>query len=173
MSEETNKQANNETNKQAAEKAALASDAPKTDKPAPKAEQPAEKAAPTSDAPKAEEAAPKKEEAKPAELDRSFPDVVAGAFVKVHQEITDITPKGEEKKRIQVFEGIVLGRKHGKGINATITVRKESGGVGVEKIFPLSLPTVKKIEVVKAYKTRRAKIGYIRDKHKKLQEIRD
>ena len=68
---------------------------------------------------------------------------------------------------------MVLGRKHGKAINATITVRKTSGGIGVEKIFPLHLPTIKKVEVVKKFKVRRAKLGYLRHTNKKLREIKD
>lgn len=103
--------------------------------------------------------------------DKTYPDVKPGVVVKVHQEITDVNPKGEEKKRIQIFEGLVMARKHGKGINATITVRKESGGIGVEKIYPLHLPTLKKIEVVRRFRARRAKLGYLRGKHKKLKEI--
>lgn len=115
---------------------------------------------------------PAKEEKKEAELDRTFPEVQPGVVVKVHQEITDVNPKGEEKKRIQVFEGTVLARKHGRGINSTITVRKESKGYAVEKIFPLNLPTVKKIEVMKKFRVRRAKLGYLRGKHKKLREVK-
>jgi len=120
------------------------------------------------DAPKAEAKDTKKTEPK---LDRTFPDIQPGCVVKVHQEITDVNPKGEEKKRIQIFEGIVIARKHGKAINATVTVRKESGGIGVEKIFPLNLPTVKKIEIVKKWRTTKAKLGYLRDKHKRLREV--
>ena len=115
-------------------------------------------------------------ETKPADkketpLDRTFPNVKPGCVIKVHQEITDINPKGEEKKRIQIFEGIVTARKHGSGINATITVRKESGGIGVEKIYPLNLPTIKKIEIVKKWRVRRAKLGYLHGKHKRLREV--
>lgn len=104
-------------------------------------------------------------------LDRKFPGVVPGAVVRVHQEITDVNSKGEEKKRIQVFEGMVLARKHGVGSKATITVRKVSEGVGVEKIFPLELPTIKKIEVVRTLKVRRAKLAHLRTSHKKMKEI--
>jgi large subunit ribosomal protein L19 len=110
-------------------------------------------------------------EKKEKELDRTFPEVKPGCVVKVHHEITDVNPKGEEKKRVQIFEGIVTARKHGKGINATITVRKESGGIGVEKIYPLSLPSVKKIEIIKKWRARRAKLGYLKGKHKRLREI--
>jgi len=102
--------------------------------------------------------------------DRSFPAVVPGAVVKIHQEITETNPKGEEKKRIQVFEGTVLARKHGKGVTATITVRKVSEGIGVEKILPLHLPTIKKIEVVRQMEVRRAKLNYMRGVHRKLKE---
>jgi len=113
-----------------------------------------------------------KEEKVEKKLDRTFPEVIPGVTVRVHQEITDITPKGEEKKRIQIFEGFVLARKHGKSTEATITVRKESDGVGVERIFPLRLPTLKKIEIVKKFRVRRAKVNYVRAKHKKLREVK-
>lgn len=155
-----------------------ASSAPAKDE-AVKEEKPAEKPSETKkDATPAKAEQPKQDS--PAEApakaeeknDEPFADVKPGAQVRVHQEITDITPKGEEKKRIQIFEGMVLQRKHGKDVNATITVRKESGGIGVEKIFPLHLPTIKKIEVVKTFRTRRAKIGFIRTKHRKLREIK-
>ncbi|MBT5338292.1 50S ribosomal protein L19 [Candidatus Falkowbacteria bacterium] len=122
---------------------------------------------------KIDPSSPKASKDKEEKIDRTFPAVQAGTLVRVHQEITEFNPKGEEKKRVQVFEGTVLGRKHGKGINATVTVRKESSGISVEKIFPLHSPTVKKIEVVKRFKVRRAKINYIRTKHKKLREIKD
>jgi large subunit ribosomal protein L19 len=105
-------------------------------------------------------------------LDRKFPDVVPGAVVRVHQEITDVNPKGEEKKRVQVFEGTVLARKHGAGIKATITVRKVSEGIGVEKIFPLELPTIKKIETVKKLRVNRAKLAFLRKPHKKIKDAK-
>ncbi|MEA3272850.1 MAG: 50S ribosomal protein L19, partial [Patescibacteria group bacterium] len=79
------------------------------------------------------------------------PKVVPGAVVRVHQKIKEKTPKGEVKERIQIFEGMVLARKHG-GVSETITVRKIASGVGVEKIFPLAMPTITKIEVVKQAK---------------------
>jgi len=103
---------------------------------------------------------------------KQYPDIKPGYIVRVHEKITEVNPKGEEKQRIQVFEGMVLQRKHGKGINATITVRKVSNGIGVEKIFPLSLPVIDKIEVVKRYKVRRASLGYLRNYYKKLKEIK-
>ncbi len=82
-----------------------------------------------------------------------------GDTVRVHQKIQD---KG--KVRIQVFEGLVLARKHGDEPGATFTVRKVASGVGVEKIFPLYSPLIDKIEIVKRAKVRRAKLYYIREK---------
>jgi large subunit ribosomal protein L19 len=83
----------------------------------------------------------------------------AGDTVRVHQKIQD---KG--KTRIQVFEGLVLARKHGDEPGATFTVRKVSGGIGIEKIYPLYSPMIDKIEIVKRAKVRRAKLYYIREK---------
>lgn len=85
--------------------------------------------------------------------------IKAGDTVRVHQKIQD---KG--KTRIQVFEGVVLARKHGTEPGATFTVRKVASGVGVEKIFPLYSPNIDKIEIVKRSKVRRAKLYYIREK---------
>lgn len=83
----------------------------------------------------------------------------AGDTVRVHQKIED---KG--KTRLQMFEGVVLARKHGTEPGATFTVRKVASGVGVEKIFPLYSPSIDKIEVVKRAKMRRAKLYFIREK---------
>ncbi|MFA5061769.1 MAG: 50S ribosomal protein L19 [Patescibacteria group bacterium] len=86
-----------------------------------------------------------------------------GMVVKVHQKIKELNAKGEEKERIQVFEGTIIAAKHGQEAGGTITVRKISNGVGVEKIFPIHSPVVDKIEVVKQYDVRRAKLNYLRD----------
>jgi len=83
----------------------------------------------------------------------------AGDTVRVSQKIQE---KG--KTRIQVFEGLVLARKHGNEPGATFTVRKVSKGVGVEKIFPLYSPMIDKIEIVRRSKVRRAKLYFIREK---------
>jgi large subunit ribosomal protein L19 len=85
--------------------------------------------------------------------------IKAGDTVRVHQKIQD---KG--KTRIQIFEGLVLARKHGNEPGATFTVRKVASGVGVEKIFPLYSPMIDKLEIVKRAKVRRAKLYYIREK---------
>lgn len=82
-----------------------------------------------------------------------------GDTVRVHQKIQD---KG--KTRIQIFEGLVLARKHGDEAGATFTVRKVASGVGVEKIYPLYSPLIDKLEIVKRAKVRRAKLYYIREK---------
>ena len=91
--------------------------------------------------------------------DRKSIGIRAGDTVKVHQKIQD---KG--KTRIQIFEGVVLARKHGNEAGATFTVRKMASGVGVEKIFPLYSPNIDKIEIVKRAKVRRAKLYFIREK---------
>lgn len=85
--------------------------------------------------------------------------IKAGDTVKIHQKIQD---KG--KTRIQIFDGVVLARKHGNEAGATFTVRKITSGVGVEKIYPLYSPLIDKIEIVKRAKVRRAKLYYIREK---------
>lgn len=85
--------------------------------------------------------------------------MAAGDTVKVHQKIED---KG--KTRIQIFEGLVLGRKHGDSAGATFTVRKVVDGIGVEKIFPMYSPLIDKIEIVRRSKVRRAKLYHIREK---------
>lgn len=91
--------------------------------------------------------------------DRRNLGIKAGDTVRVHQKIQD---KG--KTRLQVFEGMVLARKHGDEAGATFTVRKVVGGIGVEKIFPLYSPLIDKIEITRRSKVRRAKLYYIREK---------
>ena len=106
-----------------------------------------------------EEETPQKEEgfSKP-QLKTDLPEFRPGDMVRVHQRIKD-----KNRERVQVFEGQVLFAKHGKGIGATITVRKVLSGVGVEKTFPIHSPLVEKIEVVKKLKARRAKLYYLRE----------
>ena len=90
-----------------------------------------------------------------------------GMTVRVHQKIKELHSKGEEKERIQYFEGMIIARKHNKEAGATITIRKISEGVGVEKIFPLNLPTITKIEIKKIAAVNRAKLYYLRGSYKK------
>lgn len=91
--------------------------------------------------------------------DRKAIGIKAGDTVRVHQKIED---KG--KTRIQIFEGLVLARKHGDEAGATFTVRKVVDGIGVEKIFPLYSPLIDKIEIIRRSTVRRAKLYYILEK---------
>lgn len=86
-------------------------------------------------------------------------DLQVGWTVKIHQKI-----KEGEKTRIQAFEGTIIAKKHGNEAGGTVTVRRVSGGVGVEKIFPLHLPSIEKVQVLKKPSVRRAKLYYLRDK---------
>ena len=94
-------------------------------------------------------------------------NIRAGDTVKVYQIIREKDKKedgvkGEYKERIQIFEGLVLARKHGNEAGGTITVRKIIAGIGVEKIFPIHSPKIQKIEIVKRSKVRRSKLYYLR-----------
>lgn len=95
------------------------------------------------------------------------PELKPGMTVRIYQKIKETNAKGEEKERLQYFEGMITGRKHGKEKGATITVRKVTDGIGVEKIFPLNLPTIDKIEIKKQAKVRRAKLGFVKTGYKK------
>ena len=95
------------------------------------------------------------------------PSCNVGDTVRVH-----IRVKEGNRERIQVFEGTVIAKKHG-GIGETVTVRRLSYGVGVEKVFPLHAPTVEKIEVVRKGKVRRAKLYYLRERHGKAAKIKE
>jgi len=77
-----------------------------------------------------------------------------------------------EKERIQAFEGVCIARKHG-GISETFTVRKISGGVGVERIFPLHSPSIESIHVVRRGQVRRAKLYYLRSLRGKAARIKE
>ena len=90
-----------------------------------------------------------------------------GDTVRVHVKI-----KEGSRERIQVFEGIVIAKKHG-GIEETITVRRLAYGVGVEKVFPLHSPSIEKIETVRTGFVRRAKLYYLRDRVGKAAKIRE
>lgn len=94
-----------------------------------------------------------------------------GMVVKVHQKIKELNAKGEEKERIQIFEGTILATKGGKNQNATFTVRKiAEGGIGIERIFPVYSPNIAKIEVVKELKVRQSKLYYLRSHKKTIKE---
>lgn len=100
---------------------------------------------------------------------KNVPDVRSGDTVKV-----SIKVREGNKERVQAFEGLVIAVKHGKGLDGTFTVRKESLGVGVERIFPLHSPKIVKIERIKQSKVRRAKLYFMRDlrgKNARLKEL--
>ena len=98
---------------------------------------------------------------------KQIPDIKTGDTIKVHQKI-----KEREKQRIQVFEGLVLAKKHGKGITGTITVRKIIAGIGTEKIFPIHSPNIEKIEIISRGKVRRSKLYFLRDRVGKKAKIK-
>jgi len=100
-------------------------------------------------------------------LKTDIPDFRPGDNVKVHVRL-----KEGEKERIQVFEGLVISRKHG-GVSESFTVRKISSGIGVERTFPLHTPSVAKIEVSRRGRVRRAKLYYIRNLRGKAARIRE
>ncbi len=100
-------------------------------------------------------------------LNKEIPNIKVGDTVKVHQKITE-----GDKQRIQIFEGLVLANKHGKGIKGTISVRRMIGGVGVEKTFPLHSPLVEKIEIISRGKVRRSKLYYLRSLSGKKAKIK-
>ncbi|MBI2355908.1 MAG: 50S ribosomal protein L19 [Candidatus Doudnabacteria bacterium] len=95
-------------------------------------------------------------------LKADAPVLKPGFLVRVHQKIKDVSAEGKEKERIQIFEGQVIATKGGKGMNGTVTVRKISSGIGVERIFPIHSPSIEKIEVVKTSPARKAKLYYTR-----------
>jgi large subunit ribosomal protein L19 len=101
------------------------------------------------------------------QLKENIPAFQSGDTVKVHVRI-----KEGNKERLQVFEGIVIARKHG-GARETITVRKVSFGVGVERIFPLHATVVDHIDVVRRGKVRRAKLYYLRELRGKAARIKE
>lgn len=100
-------------------------------------------------------------------LKKNLPDIRPGDTIRVHQII-----KEGEKEKVQIFEGIVIAKKHRKEIGATVTVRREVSGIGVEKIFPLHSPLIQKIEIVKKGKVRRAKLYYLRKAVGKKSKIK-
>ena len=102
------------------------------------------------------------------QLKTEIPAFKVGDSVKVHTRVVE-----GDKERIQIFTGIVIGRK-GIGINATATVRRISYGEGVERVFPIHSPRVAKIEVEKSGLARRSKLNYLRDrKGKQAMAVRE
>lgn len=100
-------------------------------------------------------------------LKTNNPSIHSGDTIKVYQKV-----KEGDKERIQVFEGLVLATKHGKGVTGTFTVRKISQGIGVERTFPLHSPLIEKIETVKRTKVRGAKLYYLKKAKGKKAKLR-
>ena len=100
-------------------------------------------------------------------LAKEVPQVDIGDTVRVHVKV-----KEGSRERIQVFEGIVIAKKHG-GIEETITVRRLAYGVGVEKVFPIHSPSIEKIETVRKGYVRRAKLYYLRGRVGKSAKIKE
>ena len=100
-------------------------------------------------------------------LQNEVPSVQIGDTVRVHVKV-----KEGSRERIQVFEGIVIAKKHG-GIEETITVRRISYGIGVEKVFPVHSPSIDTIEVVRNGDVRRAKLYYLRGRVGKGAKVKE
>lgn len=104
-----------------------------------------------------------------SQIRKDLPDFQIGDNIKVHLRI-----KEGEKTRIQIFEGLVIAKKH-SGTRETFTVRKISYGIGVERTLPLNNPNIASIEIVRRNKIRRAKLYYMRElkgKSARLKEIK-
>ena len=102
-----------------------------------------------------------------ASLRKDIPQFRAGDELKIHVRVIE-----GSKSRLQVFQGIVIGRQ-GDGIRETFTIRKVSYGVGVERTFPVHTPVIEKIELVKKGDVRRAKLYYLRELRGKAAKIRE
>ena len=104
---------------------------------------------------------------KESAVENKFPDFASGDTITVYYKI-----KEGSKERTQFFRGVVIQRR-GTGNTETFTIRKMSGNVGVERIFPINLPTIEKIELNKKGKVRRARIFYFRDLTGKKARIKE
>jgi large subunit ribosomal protein L19 len=98
---------------------------------------------------------------------QDLPSFKAGYTITVHYKI-----KEGEKERVQQFQGVVIQRK-GQGATETFTVRKMSGNIGVERIFPIASPFIEKIDVNKVGSVRRSRIYYFRDRRGKSARIKE
>jgi large subunit ribosomal protein L19 len=105
------------------------------------------------------------------QIRKDIPEFRVGDTVRVDLKIKEMDSKGNEKIRIQAFEGLVMQIK-GSGVSKTFTVRKVSGNVGAEKTLPVNSPVIDTITVVRKGKVRRAKLNYIRDL-KKTPKIKE
>ncbi len=100
-------------------------------------------------------------------MKETLPEMNVGDTVRVHVKI-----KEGSRERIQVFEGTIIAKKHG-GVEQTITVRRLSYGVGVEKVFPVHSPNIVNVETVRRGKVRRAKLYYLRSRVGKAAKVKE
>ncbi|MBU0476706.1 50S ribosomal protein L19 [Patescibacteria group bacterium] len=104
-----------------------------------------------------------------SQLKEGLLDIRPGDTVRVFQKAVAKAPEkgkpteNKKKQKVQTFEGLVIARKHGKGISATITVRKMISEIGVERIFPVHSPAIEKIEILSRAKVKRSKLYYLRE----------
>ena len=101
------------------------------------------------------------------QLRSDLPEIRVGDTVRVNYRVVEGT-----RERLQAFEGVVIGKKHG-GLQETFTVRRVSYGIGVERTFPVHSPKIEKIEVMRKGDVRRAKLYYLRDKVGKAAKIKE
>lgn len=97
-----------------------------------------------------------------------YPDIQPGCLVRVYQRISE-----GKKERLQAFEGLVIARKHGSEAGATITVRREAGGFGVERVYPLHSSLIEKIDIIRRSKVRRAKLYYLRQRAGRKMRLKE
>ena len=102
-----------------------------------------------------------------SQLRKDIPQFAPGDTVRVLYRVRE-----GDKERIQAFEGVCLGRR-GSGAGETFMVRKISGGIGVERVFPLQAPTIKGVEIVRRGRVRRAKLYYLRNLRGKAARIQE
>lgn len=102
-----------------------------------------------------------------SQIRTDLPKLLIGDTIKVHVKVKEGT-----RERIQVYEGTIIAKKHG-GISETITVRRVTYGVGVERVFPVNSPNISKIEIVRKGKVRRAKLYYLRDRVGKAAKVKE
>ena len=100
--------------------------------------------------------------------EKKLPEIHPGDTIKVYERV-----KEKDKIKIHPFEGVVIAKKHGEEIGATITVRAIRSGVGMEKIFPIHSPIIEKIEIIKRGKVRRAKLYYLRKAIGKKAKVKE
>ena len=100
-------------------------------------------------------------------MKKELPEMNVGDTVRVHVKI-----KEGSRERIQVFEGTIIAKKHG-GIEETVTVRRVSYGIGVEKVFPVHSPSIDHFEIVRNGKVRRAKLYYLRGRVGKGAKVKE